>query len=200
MNDDVQRYNGNVSVKESYMDTILVECPKCKSKATVTTNTNSYTGRLTCSSCNFTQESDELIRYNTIVKRNCDNCGESIDVTIPNCKEKSDSITVTCKHCNNVRAYAPRYDEYRLFYESIGADMKDPIFNLPLWFQTEVKREVFWAYNRKHLVDIRDYVSAKLRERKSNEYSTMVEKLPSFIKSAKNRSAIIKAIDKMMKR
>jgi len=78
--------------------------------------------------------------------------------------------------------------------------MKDPIFNLPLWFQTEVKGEVFWAYNRKHLSDIRDYASAKLRERKATGYTTMVERLPSFIKSAKNRSAIIKAIDKMMKR
>lgn len=202
MNDKIRRYTGKALVKELYKDEFLVVCPRCGDQAKITTGTGMYkdTGKIICSACNFMQESDELIRYNTIVKRNCDNCGKNIDVTIPNCKEKSDSITVACKHCNNVRTYTPRYEEYRLFYKSTGTDIKDSVFNLPLWLQTEVKGEILWAYNRKHLSDIRDYVAAKLREREVDNYTTMVEKLPSFIKSAKNRAAILKAINKMMKR
>jgi hypothetical protein len=86
-----------------------------------------------------------------------------------------------------------------LSYRSSGA-ASDPLFNLPLWLQTEIRGNLFWAYNRRHLQDIKTYVQAKLRERQSDGYTTMVERLPQFIKSAKNRDAILKAIDQLEKR
>ena len=38
-----------------------------------------------------------------------------------------------------------------------------------------------------HLNEIADYVSSTFRERKAKQYTTMAEKLPPFITSAKNR-------------
>ncbi|MGB4775795.1 MAG: hypothetical protein WBP45_11525, partial [Daejeonella sp.] len=75
----------------------------------------------------------------------------------------------------------------------------DPVFKLPLWLQAEIKGHLFWAYNRQHLNEIKNYVGSKLRERliKDYKYTTMVEKLPNFIKDAKNREAIIKLIEKL---
>jgi hypothetical protein len=69
-----------------------------------------------------------------------------------------------------------------------------------LWFQKEVKGEIFWAYNREHLIEIRNCVSAKLRERQGTTYTTMVERLPNFIKIARNRDIILRTIDNLLKK
>jgi hypothetical protein len=71
------------------------------------------------------------------------------------------------------------------------------LFNLPLWFQIEVRDNLFWAYNRKHPKEIKNYVRSKLRERQTPTHTTMVEKLPALIKEAKNREAILKDIERL---
>ena len=61
-----------------------------------------------------------------------------------------------------------------------------------------MKGEIIWAYNQKHLLEIENYVRATLRERTTDRFKmTMVEKLPDFIKSAKNRDEVLKALDRM---
>jgi endogenous inhibitor of DNA gyrase (YacG/DUF329 family) len=194
------RYSGSAKVRYSFMNEFLVECPKCRSLAVVTTNQTFDTSndKLVCSSCSHIEKADDRIRHEAIVKRSCDNCGKAIDITLPNNKEKVEELTTPCPHCGIVRTYKPKNDQYRLKYDGNGAC--DPIFNLPLWFQTNIKGELFWAYNRAHLNEIRDYVAAKLRERQTSTYTTMVERLPNFTKAAKNREVIIRAIDRMMKR
>jgi len=192
------RYAGPATVRQSYMTEFVVACPKCRKDALVTTNSGYVpsAGKLTCSNCMHSERSEDLIRYNMIVKRNCDNCGKSINVEIPNLKEPSQQVTIPCSHCGITRTFEPRNEPTRLVYKSIGA-ATDPVFNLPLWFQAEIKGNHFWAYNRRHLQDIRSYVQAKLRERQSEGYTTMVERLPQFIKEAKNREAILKTIEQL---
>jgi uncharacterized Zn finger protein len=170
------------------MNEFPVHCPKCGHLATVTTSQSYDTSndKLICQNCNHVEKRKDLIRYNATVKRNCDNCGQPIKASIPNNKEKIEELTLSCSKCGQVRTYKPRNDITGLIYKSIGAC--DPIFYLPLWFQTDIKRESFWAYNREHLAEIRSYVSAKLRERQTMTHTTMVERLPNFIKAAKNRT------------
>ncbi|AYQ33592.1 hypothetical protein DTQ70_16135 [Runella sp. SP2] len=200
MDDIILRYSGPATVRRSYMNEFLVHCPKCGHLATVTTSQSYDTSKdkLICQTCNHVEKRNDHTRYKAVVKRNCDNCGQSIDVTIPNNKEKVEELTLPCANCGQVRTYKPRNDAYRLIYNSIGAC--DPIFHLPLWFQIDIKGDTFWAYNRLHLVEIRSYVTAKLRERQTTTHTTMVECLPNFIKAAKNRMIIIKAIDKLLKK
>ncbi len=76
----------------------------------------------------------------------------------------------------------------------------DPVFGLPLWFQGNVKGDTLWASNQEHLLEIRSYVTARLGERQTMRITTMVEKLPQFIKAAKNREAVLKAIERMLKK
>lgn len=194
------RYSGPATVRQSYMTEYLVVCPKCNKDALVKAS-NGYVpsyAKLTCYNCLFSESSEDLIRYKVIVRRSCDNCGKQINVEIPNQKEITRQITIPCPHCGITRTFQPRNDSYQLTYKSSGIAV-DPIFNLPLWFQKEVKGNLFWAYNRQQLLDIKSYVQAKLRERQSQGYTTMVERLPTFIKEAKNREAILKAIEDLQK-
>ncbi|HQX45015.1 MAG TPA: hypothetical protein PK209_10700, partial [Saprospiraceae bacterium] len=88
------------------------------------------------------------------------------------------------------------WESYQLKYHPSGTI--DPAFGLPLWYSGIVKGELIWAYNQKHLTEIENYVRATLRERTTDRFKmTMVEKLPDFIKSAKNREEVLKTLEKM---
>jgi hypothetical protein len=191
------RYSGPPTTLYSYMREFSVECPKCKCEAIVT-NDGTFrldNGRLTCRNCTYSENASDLIRYKSIVKRYCDNCGKQFEAIYPSEKEPAPRITVPCPHCGTIQDYKPKIEKYKAGYKSPGA--VDPVFNLPLWFQVEIKGNLMWAFNRSHLSEIKSYVNAKLRERQTWKHTTMVEKLPQFIKAAKNREMIIKVIDKL---
>ncbi|MDX3352031.1 hypothetical protein PV703_01565 [Streptomyces sp. ME01-24h] len=77
----------------------------------------------------------------------------------------------------------------------------DPYFGLPLWLQAELRHGWLWAYNPEHLELIRKFVQAPLRERASWDAQvkkmTLVARLPTWIKSAKNREEVLRAIDRI---
>jgi hypothetical protein len=73
----------------------------------------------------------------------------------------------------------------------------DWYFRQPLWLEISCCGKALWAYNHKHLEMLEDYVSAKLRERTKKGRSSFLSKLPQWIKSAKNRDEILKAIGKL---
>lgn len=78
----------------------------------------------------------------------------------------------------------------------IGASV-DWYFRLPLWLQISCCGETLWAYNLKHLEYLENYVAAKIRARTPNTNKSMASRLPQWIKSAKNRAEILKAIGKL---
>jgi hypothetical protein len=81
----------------------------------------------------------------------------------------------------------------------------DPYFRLPLWLQARCcTNRTLWAYNLQHLEFLERFVAAGLRERAhqpaAGEYHrrmTMVAKLPVWMKSAKNRAEIVKALGRL---
>jgi hypothetical protein len=79
---------------------------------------------------------------------------------------------------------------------SVGGNF-DWYFKLPLWLQISCCGETLWAYNYRHLQFLEDYVAAKLRERKPNSTRSTASRLPQWIKSAKNREEVLKAIGKL---
>jgi hypothetical protein len=192
------RYDGPLTTRHSYMTEYLVVCPKCQKDALVTDYNPRFrcNGKLYCGNCHYLENADNRIRYEQLVSMNCANCGRPIAVTIPNNKQKATSLLISCAHCHMLHKVKPRNEEYLVQYGSNSA-VNDPVFNLPLWLQHAVKNDVFWAYNRIHLADIRAYVQATLRERQIRSGTTMVERLPNFIKVAKNREAILKIISQL---
>jgi hypothetical protein len=199
MTDSTKRYSGPGTIIYSYMNEFMVECPKCKKDAMVSSADpyNFKTGKLVCSNCNHIEHTDNLIRFKAVVIMNCQDCGKHMEISTSNNKEKILELKVSCSHCGIVISVKPRNEEYIQKYKN-DTSIVDPVFNLPLWLQTEIRGNVFWAFNRTHLNEIKNYVSSKLRERQTTTHTTMVEKLPNFIKDAKNRVTILKAIEKLL--
>ena len=75
----------------------------------------------------------------------------------------------------------------------------DPYFHLPLWLSVNCCDNNFWAYNNEHLDFLNEHVSAKLRERNTQEMSnrSIGSRLPKWITSKKNRDIILKAIHQL---
>jgi hypothetical protein len=82
---------------------------------------------------------------------------------------------------------------------------RDDHFELPLWLQTPCVGETLWAYNRDHLEFLESFVSAKHRERARDDKvgwrnGSLASRLPKWIQSAKNRPAILQAIERLRDR
>jgi hypothetical protein len=60
---------------------------------------------------------------------------------------------------------------------------------------------VVWAYNLEHLDLLRRFVAASLRERppwyEHGRKMTYIGRLPAWIKRAKNRDEVLRAIDRL---
>ncbi|WP_405952084.1 hypothetical protein OG588_43575 [Streptomyces prunicolor] len=71
----------------------------------------------------------------------------------------------------------------------------------PLWLRTDTRHGELWAYNLQHLDLIRRFVAADLRERAPwydhGQKMTLVARLPAWIKSAKNRDEVLRAVDRL---
>jgi hypothetical protein len=88
------------------------------------------------------------------------------------------------------------------FSAGTAAPAHDPYFRVPVWLQTETRHGWLWAYNLEHLTYLRQFVAASLRERApwyddTGRKMTLVAKLPVWIKSAKNRDEVLRAVDRI---
>ncbi|MFG2779223.1 hypothetical protein ACGFY7_15415 [Streptomyces prunicolor] len=70
-----------------------------------------------------------------------------------------------------------------------------------LWLRTDTRHGELWAYNLQHLDLIRRFVAADLRERAPwydhGQKMTLVARLPAWMKSAKNRHELLRAVDRL---
>jgi hypothetical protein len=77
----------------------------------------------------------------------------------------------------------------------------DPYFGVALWLQVETRHGWLWAYNLEHLELIRRFVQASLRERApwydTGQKMTLVARLPAWIKRAKNRDEVLRAVSRI---
>jgi len=176
-----------------YANHYLVECPQCHKPADV------KNGILSCPNCLLQKNSDDNILYKAYVKRFCPYCGKKIYIEQSGFKTPPKEISITCSHCDAKIEYSPSVESYRK-KEALPQDAglkKDPYFGLPLWLQSEVRGNLFWAYNREHLQVIKEYIEADLRERNTVYRMTMTARLPLFTKEAKNREDVIKEIERL---
>lgn len=180
---------------------ILVECPKCNQKAIITKDKpDSYfsSRKLRCMNC-FHLESSPKQSFIVELNCNCSNCGAGININIPNVNEKKESIAIKCDNCGITHNYAPRNIAQQWKY-IVSGKPTDNYFGLPLWLNGNFRGENFWALNYSHLEYLKEYISAELRERNDRTHMTLVEKLPEWIKSGKNREKLIKLINELEKK
>ncbi len=86
-------------------------------------------------------------------------------------------------------------------YGRTDAPMTDPYVGAALWLQTETRHGRLWAYDLAHLDLLHRFVRASLRERApwydTGQKMTLIARLPAWIKHAKNRDEILRALARM---
>jgi len=118
----------------------------------------------------------------------CPKCGKKAVVN------KEEDAILSCYECHYISNKPDENNEKRYSMTT------DYWFGCELWLQAAFKTEVFRANNYEHLAYMKEYIGAGLRERNNREFFTLVEKLPNFIKSAKNRDKLLKLIEKLEKK
>ncbi len=81
--------------------------------------------------------------------------------------------------------------------EDVG---RDPVLGCDLFLRATVRGHVLWAWNQEHLSFLKGFVSATLREREPNRNGSLASRLPVWMTSAKNRDAVVAAIDALERR
>ena len=188
----------------SFYNKILVKCPKCESKASVKEELKEKCecGRchnmvFECKNC-FYKINEPVYQYIAFGKEYCNNCHEKFEYQSQPLKEKPLTYKTKCPHCNFQEEWKTK--TYRVKVESKldNGLVRDHWYNLPLWFQKGVCKNVLWAYNQEHIAYLDRYIKAGLRERNNNGSGngTMVSRLPKFIKEARNREKLLKVLEK----
>lgn len=198
---DTMRFQDKNLTLSYFEDEIFVECPKCNKRATVTKDIpNSYfsSRTLKCTNCFYSQKGRKKT-YAIELKCNCSHCSCELKVNLPTVNTKKETIAVKCNNCGNTEEYAPRNIAQEWKFVNTGTP-SDSYFGLPLWLTVNFKGNVLWALNYDHLEYLKNYVSAGLRERNGRLGWTMVEKLPEWMKSGKNRVGIMKLITSLEKK
>ncbi|MET4104823.1 endogenous inhibitor of DNA gyrase (YacG/DUF329 family) [Hymenobacter sp. UYP22] len=188
------RFKDQNKILRHFKERITVCCPKCEGRGEVVTDFTTYNSRFHCLNC-FHQMEKSLVFFDLVLKVYCNQCSHKIVVETSEVKQKKESIRVRCSECGGVESYKPTYIAHTGY--SYAFDGVDPFFQLPLWYQASFKDELFWAYGPEHLLYLEQYIGARLRERNQRLYATMVERLPQFIKSAKNRDSLLKLLERM---
>ena len=114
---------------------------------------------------------------------------------------------VRCPRCggagiiNDVRAlcFACAYSSQQAGWYQTRKGQLTSVFNLPLLLKTTIAPGEVWAYNNRHLNQLRCYVEATLRDERNNTGRSWSHKLPAWMKSAKNREKVLRALDVLKK-
>jgi hypothetical protein len=127
-------------------------------------------GRVRCSKCGqWVSAADDLELNGTLV----------------------DSLTESCAVCGN-RVSVPVIAE-----RHTSGPPREATFGLPLLLATTLSQGTLFAYNRYHLEQLQCYVSARVRDESNNSASSWSSRLPTWIKAAKNRDRILRALDNL---
>ncbi|QHS54037.1 hypothetical protein GWR56_00160 [Mucilaginibacter sp. 14171R-50] len=181
-----------------FEDEIFVECPKCEKRAVITKDdpASYFSSRtLKCPNC-FYSLNGRHKSYTVTLDCHCSHCAAQLKVEIKNVTDKKESIAVKCFNCGKTEKYEPRNEMQEWYFKDTGK-LSDGYFGLPFWLSKNFRGDDFFAYNYRHLEYLKQYISADLRERDNRSHWTMVEKLPDWIKSAKNRDKLIKLITEL---
>lgn len=188
----------------SYWNHVLVRCPRCKSCAEVRRTGSPLFGpaRLTCLACSYTAQAGQeagsrpslLWRGATrgYIRRRCGHCGRWLPNTLTRRRraQLAQPVRVFCPGCRHTTDVTAEY------LSPLSDEPLDPVFGLPLWLQMPFKGKLLWAYNPEHLRFIKDFVSASLRD-KALYHRSAASRLPSWIKSAKHREDLLRAITRL---
>jgi hypothetical protein len=184
-----------------FADEVHVICIECGVPGIVTASSGNYSSPATfqCKGCQIELDTSKghwvgPVRMHG--RQPCGYCGHqwltpSVDyVTPPTSLPKQ--IVGSCNECGHETLVAAKLSRTRA-----GDGCRDPHFGLPLRLSVDTRFGAVWAYNQKHVAELSAYVTAKLRVRQISYNSAMFSRLPKWMKLAKHRGEISKALAKL---
>jgi hypothetical protein len=187
----MERFDDQGESLLSFLDEVLVRCPTCGQVARVACEGGEP--RVSCASCGFerrgwTSTPGDL--SSRTEKQRCPRCGRWLGRRSIRNLTKRGEVVRACPCGAETLVHVTRA-------LAIG-DPVDPWFRLPVWLQRRFRDELLWAYNRRHLVFLRDYVAAGLRQRQPRRRGSLASRLPQWLKNGSDREAILKAIEDLL--
>lgn len=196
-----ERFVDTGKLLAAFADEVLVNCTRCGSSGAVHATWVPYKwdAHFECKNCGLKLSSAEghwvgAVRLSG--RQPCGHCGHkwlapSIDYASPP-KNPPSQISALCPECGH----------QTLVSASLGRAFPDdrccdPHFGLPLRLVANTRHGTVWAYNQRHLSELFGYVSARLRVRENAGNSAMFSRLPKWMKLAKHREEIAKALCKL---
>ncbi|WP_235568848.1 hypothetical protein [Lysobacter sp. Root983] len=194
----------------SFAERVEVRCARCDRSGAVHASWTSrhWVARYMCAHCGLEARSERDDWLGSIClwgRRPCGYCGHQWLHVSEQRDFKADSSTVpdlrltpgfgsiarTCPIC----AHSSMVDvsAHRLH---VG-DGHDPHFGLPLRLIVTTRSGPLWVYNRDHLEELRRYVGAQHRERQGLNGRSMMSRLPTWIKLARNRQYVLRMLDRL---
>lgn len=186
----------------AHMNEVLVLCGRCGKPGAVeaTGQLHWWKALFRCAHCLLALNSDNGDWLGAVVfrgRRPCSYCGHKwLYVCKPFTKmpvRDMSSLKVTCPKCACATAVPVKAEPQKRAPYAF-----DPHFGMPLRLAVNTRLGVVWAYNARHLAELKAYVSATLRERtRGNITRSLFARLPAWIKLARNRDSVLQAISRL---
>lgn len=184
-----------------FADEVLVSCTGCGAPGIVHANWAPYTwhAKFECSNCQLalSSEAEHWVGAVRLSGRQpCGYCGHkwltpAIEYEAPP-NDPLPQLVAECPECGHQTMV--KASLCRTFPDDRCCD---PHFGLPLRLTISTRHGTVWAYNLAHLNELSGYVAAKLRVRQKSGNSLMFSRIPKWMKLAKHREEIEKALCKL---
>ncbi len=178
-------------------------CPKCGGVGVIDGNPMWRDWRATflCHSCSHSMKTERDGWHGPVLgmgNRPCRSCGHKWvraekEFEDPS-KIKSESSNTKCPQCNSENEVALEFTRTEPSDHAI-----DPFFGLELVLKEPTRHGTVWVYGAEHLKHLKEYTAAQHRVASGTKWSYFT-RLPKWVKSAKNREAILKAVTKLERR
>jgi hypothetical protein len=195
------RFVDTGKVLNAFAGEVLVTCTHCGASGVVHATWSPYRwhAQFECNNCHLTLSSaagDWVGPVCQSGRRPCGYCGHKwltpcIEHEAPPAEPLA-HIAVSCPECGH-RSLV----ETSLSRRVPEDHCRDPHFGLHLKLATRTRHGTVWVYNAQHLRELSGYVAAKLRVRQNSRSRAMFSRLPKWMKLAKHRDEISKALGKL---
>lgn len=185
----------------SFADEVLVQCSRCSAPGRVQAEWTPYrwTGAFTCHQCDLALKTDSEQWVGPILmqgRRPCGHCGHKWLVVSNEFESRpattADEWPALCPECG-------RESPVRIQWLRVPTRDRaiDPHFGMPLLLEIATRHGPVWAYNARHLGELRNYVGATLRGRRGTANASIFSRMPLWMKVAKHREEMLKAFDRL---
>lgn len=197
-----ERYYDHGWVLFYWASEVEVLCPQCQHQGVVRGcpihRDGRYQGHFDCQHCHHQMDvrtdhwQSEWFGYG---RQPCQKCGfQWVSVARQYPDRKMETGQVSCSNCQAI-------NEIKLSYRPASPSHHDvdPYFGLSLALCEPTRSGSIWAYNAHHLSHLEQYIRATLREG-TTVSGSYFSRLPAWVKSAKNRAMVLKAIERLKPR